>query len=195
MSKITQMYDKWLKAEHLRAAVVAQISSARIEQFDNKNGKESKYVIYFHQPQLKPLILNKSHAVAMADLAGTDDELQWTNQTVLLTPSKLPNGNGTIILSAPPAPTFGGQRAAPAPVEVEAADIPFQPGENMITQNELEAASLMQAHVTGWLEEDDLDQALAKLGVTAERAIEVAIAEYAAPPVEVEAVEAADIPF
>ncbi len=38
MSKITQMYDKWLKAEHLRGPVLARVTMAEIAQFDNKNG-------------------------------------------------------------------------------------------------------------------------------------------------------------
>lgn len=102
MNKISQLYDRWLKAEHLRGPVVARVTMAEIAQFDGKNNKESKYVLHFFERNLKPLILNKGNALAMADLTGTDDEATWCNVVIMLTPSKLANGNGTIILSSPP---------------------------------------------------------------------------------------------
>lgn len=127
MNKVSAMYDKWLKSEHLRGPVVARVTMAEIAQFDNKNGKEAKYVIHFYERGLKPMILNKSNAVAMVEITGTDDEQQWCNATVMLTPSKLANGNGTIILSSPPA-----QPATMAPIGVmqqqpqdERDEVPF----------------------------------------------------------------------
>lgn len=125
MSKIAMMYDKWMKAEHVRGAIVARVRMAEIATFDGKNGKESKYVLHFYEKSLKPLSLNKSNAQAMADLTGTDDEAQWTNAVVMLTPSKLANGNGTIILSAPPA-----QSAPMAPLgkvqeSEDSGEVPF----------------------------------------------------------------------
>lgn len=120
MSKITQLYDKWLKAEHLRGPVIARVTMAEIAQFDGQNGKEGKFVLHFYERTLKPLILNKTNALAMEALTGSDDEAQWTNTTVMITPSKLANGNGTIILSAPPA-----RDVAPAAPELRDADIPF----------------------------------------------------------------------
>ena len=74
----------------------------------------------------------------MVEIAGTDDELYWTNVQVMLAPSKLANGNGTVILSAPPAQQPVAPPAPRQPVRQVAAiqtndGNPFEGGEESAT--------------------------------------------------------------
>ena len=111
--------DKWLKASHLIAAdgrrriITVTVRGAGVEQLHNPktNQKEPRLIVEF-EGKNKRLILNKTQAQGIAQIAGTKDYTKWRGARLAIQAGIAPNKMDTILILAPtptptPAPTQG----------------------------------------------------------------------------------------
>lgn len=94
--------SKYLKAEDLKnkayALVIRDVSLEKVHDTINREDTV-KAVVWFDGAQ-KGLILNKTQALALASIAGTEELGQWKGARVHLRPGRSPNGKPTIVISA-----------------------------------------------------------------------------------------------
>ena len=109
--------DKWLKACHLiapdgrRPIVAVTVRGAGVEQLHNPktNQKEPRLIVEFDGKD-KRLILNKTQATAIAEIARTKDYTKWRGARLMVQAGIAPNKMDTILILAPtptPTPTQG----------------------------------------------------------------------------------------
>lgn len=119
--------SRFLTAADLPRPVVATIARILFEDLTGRDGTQTKAVVYFQRAQ-KALVLNKTQATALADLAGSEEISAWLGLTVQLAPGRAQNGKDTIVINRAPArpgaPTAARQ---PDPDDDEArADAEYQ---------------------------------------------------------------------
>jgi hypothetical protein len=79
--KLDQMFpSKYLNKNDLAAPVRATVARVTIEELQSDNGREEKPVIHF-MGDVKPLILNRTNADAIASYFG-DDSDHWTGKVL-----------------------------------------------------------------------------------------------------------------
>lgn len=72
MPSVSELYpSKWLSKTDVQQPIFATISHVAMETIKSQNGNETKPVLYFHG-NLKPLILNKTGAMILESLYGSD---------------------------------------------------------------------------------------------------------------------------
>lgn len=118
--------DKWLSPAHLgnaRAAVA--IETVTVEELWNPRTKrhEPRLVLAFHAKTLR-LPVNKTQALALADITRTDDYTRWVGHRVVLSAGTAPNGAATIVISPTADPT---PPPPPAPIDDDDEDIDMDP--------------------------------------------------------------------
>jgi hypothetical protein len=109
MASIKDLFTFYLKAEDLRGrTVIATIESAKVEEVFNSRAKrnEPRLLVRFAGKKLA-LVCNKTQAVAIMGISGTEDYTKWTKTAVALSPGRSDNGKETIVISAPPANQTG----------------------------------------------------------------------------------------
>ena len=98
--------DKWLTPQHLQGKrVQATISAVTVEQLfqSQTNEKEPKLVLAFEGKTLR-LPLNKTQAIAIAEITGTETFGEWTGTAIQMTPATARNKKLTIRIEAVPKP-------------------------------------------------------------------------------------------
>lgn len=102
--------EKWLKAEHLIAAsgarpiVGAEIVGAGVEQlYNSRSGKNEPRLIVEFRGKDKRLILNKTQAGQIAEIAGAEDYTKWRGVAIRMQAGTAHNGKPTILILAPAA--------------------------------------------------------------------------------------------
>lgn len=104
--------SRWLKAADLRGrTATVTIAKAQIEQLHNPrtNQKEIRLVLFF-AGKSKQLCLNKTQAMTLARITGTEEFEHWPGHIISLSPAETRNGQDTITISQPPiANGNGGQ--------------------------------------------------------------------------------------
>lgn len=99
---VSEVYPSpWLQVvdlkEHAVQVTIDQVSVKDLRQMDGST--VPKIVLRFRGKE-KALACNKTQALALADLIGTEEFGQWTGATVMLVPGKAPNGKATIAVMA-----------------------------------------------------------------------------------------------
>ena len=100
--------DRWLKASHLittdgrRPIIPVTVRGAGVEQLHNPktNQKEPRLVIEFEGKD-KRLILNKTQATAIAEIAHTKDYTRWRGARLAIQAGIAPNKRDTILILTP----------------------------------------------------------------------------------------------
>jgi hypothetical protein len=105
MTKVSDIYpSKWVTAADLggrpRVLVIEAVSIEPVRQRDGS--MQRKPVIRF-RGATKRWIVNKTQAMALAEICGTDEIEQWVGHTVQLFPSTANNGQQTIDVRRPPS--------------------------------------------------------------------------------------------
>ena len=98
MPSIYDVYLYYLEPKDLKdKAHVVIVQSAKREDMPNPRThvKETKIVVRFEKAR-KAMILNKTQAGAMAEVAGTDDYTKWGGTEVVLVADVASNGKNTI---------------------------------------------------------------------------------------------------
>lgn len=86
--------SKFLKASDLNGqSVNVKISGVKVESVGQ--GQESKPVVYFAGKQ-KGMVLNKTNANKIANIAGSQDTDEWTDVTVQIYPTETEFGGETV---------------------------------------------------------------------------------------------------
>lgn len=81
-------FGSFLKAEDLQGREVrVVIESVQMEELKNDNGKERKLVAHFVGKE-KGLVLNRTNADSLSEIAGTEDYDEWSGTKVVLFPDK-----------------------------------------------------------------------------------------------------------
>ena len=100
-SSIYDIYEFYLEARDLKEkAHVVNVESVRLESVFNpqSNKKDSKICLRFVNRR-KSMLLNKTQAGAMEEIARTDDYTKWQGVEVVLTSGRAKNGRQTIVIT------------------------------------------------------------------------------------------------
>jgi hypothetical protein len=112
MPSYKTVFGNYLKHEDLQGrAVRLTVEEARIEEIKGDKGDEKKLVVRFMGKD-KGLVLNRTNADTLADLAGTEDYEQWEGVQLVLYPDKTKFGGKTVDCIRMRGPQ---EKAAPAP--------------------------------------------------------------------------------
>ena len=100
-STVGEMFpSKWLRASDLTKPVAVTVESVTAEKFRQPDGAEVfKPVVSFEGKRLR-LIANKTQALALAALAGSERFEDWVGCRVKLAPGRAQNGKSTIVILA-----------------------------------------------------------------------------------------------
>lgn len=97
--------ERWLRPSHLEGQVYdLAITTARVEQLPNpRTWKEEPVIVCsFHDMQLR-LACNKTQALAIADIAGTETFGDWKGHLIRVSPGIASNNKPTIVVTKPPS--------------------------------------------------------------------------------------------
>lgn len=104
--------SKWLNADDLgQRRVEVVIAGCAMEEVHNRvtNQKETKLAVAFEKAT-KRLLVNKTQAFAMAEIAGSDETDEWAGVRISMRVGRARNGKPTIIIERPavqvPAPAM-----------------------------------------------------------------------------------------
>ena len=120
--------SNYIKASDLNgSAVPVTINDVKVEQIGRD--RDTKPVVYF-QGKTKGLVLNKTNAKKIADIAGSPDTDDWAGVQILIFPSETEFSGETVECIRVKAPS---RAAKPKPVqpepepagEISDEDIPF----------------------------------------------------------------------
>lgn len=97
LSDLTAYQSPWLKPEDLKnKAITVRIFGVKLEDIRQQNGeKETKIVLSFVGAK-KRLILNKSQAIALANISKTEAFAAWRGLSIMLQPGLAQNKKPTI---------------------------------------------------------------------------------------------------
>ena len=118
MPSTKDLFTFYLKADDLkgRSHLVTIEAVAVIPVFNPRTRhNEDRLSVRFYKAKLTMLI-NKTHAISLEKITGTDDYSQWIGHQVIISPATTANGAGTILISRPP------EAPKPAPAAKEADD-------------------------------------------------------------------------
>lgn len=104
LSDLTAYQSPWLKPEDLKnKPAIVRIAEVNLEDIRQQNGdKETKIILSFIGAR-KRLILNKSQAIALANISQTETFAAWRGLSIMLQPGIAQNKKPTIgIFPAPP---------------------------------------------------------------------------------------------
>lgn len=120
--------EKWLRPEHLNGKAYTLVISKvePVEVMDPTAKQKVRKPAVSFAGATRPLILNKTQALAIQDIAGTEDMTRWPGTKVTLAPGIASNKKATIVCSKPapapaqPARTEQTSAGAAAPAQEEA---------------------------------------------------------------------------
>ena len=97
LSDLKAYTSPWLKASDLQGrAVTVTVERATVEEVRQQDGtKQSRVVVSFRGKE-KRMICNKTQALALADVAHTEEFGRWSGLTVILEPARTRSGQETI---------------------------------------------------------------------------------------------------
>jgi signal recognition particle subunit SEC65 len=101
MPSIYDIYEFYLEPKDLKdKAHVVIVQSVKREEVPNPrtHKKEGRIVVRFEKAR-KTMIMNKTQAGAMAEIAGTDDYTKWVGTEVVLVAGVAVNGKNTIVVT------------------------------------------------------------------------------------------------
>lgn len=108
-------FGSFLKTEDLQGrAVRLTIESVSSEEIDSDRGKEKKLVARFTGKE-KGLVLNRTNADSIAEIAGSEDTDEWAGVTIALFPDKTKFAGKTVDCMRIRAVQANGKGKKPAP--------------------------------------------------------------------------------
>ena len=97
LSQLQAYTSPWLKAADLQGRpVTVTIDSVDVEDIRQMDGRTEARIVLRFQGKSKRLICNKTQALAIADLARTEEFGRWVGLTLILQPAKTRAGQYTI---------------------------------------------------------------------------------------------------
>lgn len=113
-------FGSFLKFDDLQGkAARLTIEEVRTEEINGDHGKEKKLVARFVGKD-KGLVLNRTNADSIAEIAGSEDTDDWHGVQVVLYPDKTKFGGKTVDCIRVRAPQAAKPKPAPPPVEEDA---------------------------------------------------------------------------
>jgi hypothetical protein len=113
--------SKFLKASDLNGqAVNVKISGVKVESVGQ--GQESKPVVYFAGKQ-KGMVLNKTNAGKIANIAGSQDTDDWADVVVQIYPTETEFGGETVECIRVRPPKAGARKLPPPEPEHDGGDL------------------------------------------------------------------------
>ena len=104
VSQIEAYQSKWLKAADLQGrAHRLKIQRATAEDVRGEDGSTERKIVIDFVNRKKRLILNRTQAGALTEIAGTDEFSKWVGLTAILEPGRTRNHQDTIQITALPA--------------------------------------------------------------------------------------------
>jgi len=122
-------FGSFLKTEDLQGKPCRLVIDAvNTETIEGDHGKEKKLVARFTGKE-KGLILNRTNADSIAELAGSEDTDDWQGHAIVLYPDKTKYGGKVVDCMRVRAPKANGKPAPPPPppVDDEEADLEDAP--------------------------------------------------------------------
>ena len=98
-----QFPSRWLDPDDLgQRRITVEIIAATLEEVYNRqtNAKERKLALSFKSAK-KQMLLNKTQAFAIANIAGDPDTDNWIGKSITLRAGTAPNRKPTIVVEAP----------------------------------------------------------------------------------------------
>lgn len=93
--------SKYISSEDLQgktySLTVARVSFEIVRDYYTKQD-ETKACVWFEHAE-KGLLLNKTQAMALAQIAGTEEFDKWAGTKLILRPGRAPNGKMTIVVA------------------------------------------------------------------------------------------------
>jgi len=117
MSNIAEIYDLWLKPQHLpkNSTIPVTVETVEIKTLHPRPGIEERKIILSFVGKRRKLILNAGNANRLADLGG-EDWSAWPGLVVGLRRAQYSKDKETIIITPPPpAKTASSTPQPPAP--------------------------------------------------------------------------------
>lgn len=101
MVSVYDLYEFYLDAHDLKdKAHVVTVESVKVDSVINPRAhKPEKKIILRFVNRRKSMILNKTQAGAMMEIAGTDDYNKWKGAEVVLIAGRASNGRDTIVVT------------------------------------------------------------------------------------------------
>jgi hypothetical protein len=103
-TSVAEMWpSKYLKADDMQGKtyeLVIERVAFEMMRSSFTNQDEKKCVVYFQNAH-KGLVLNKTQALAITEIAGSDVFADWVGKRVRLSPGRAKNGKGTVVVGAP----------------------------------------------------------------------------------------------
>jgi hypothetical protein len=125
MANYKTAFGSFLKTEDLQGKACRLVIEAICnEEINGDHGKEKKLVARFAGKD-KGLVLNRTNADSIAEIAGSEDTDDWAGVQIVLFPDKTKFGGKTVDCVRIRAPQANGAAKpvpAPAPVENETED-------------------------------------------------------------------------
>lgn len=108
MPSIHDLFEIYLKVADLRGrAVPVIIANAKVvDVFNPRARKNEPHLAVRFTGKLLTFLVNKTQAVAIATICGTNDYTKWAGHHVVLAPAIAPTGAATIAILPPAEPTI-----------------------------------------------------------------------------------------
>ena len=85
--KTSEMFPaKYLKVADLKGR---RLTVTIDEVLQEEVGEDDKFVVYFKETKIKPLVLNKTNASMIEEIAGADDTDDWVGIKIGLYPTRV----------------------------------------------------------------------------------------------------------
>jgi hypothetical protein len=101
--------SRYLKADDLHGkAARVTISQVDFEALRQRDGTQKVSALVYFAGARKCLVLNKTQATEIAEIAGSKEFDKWPGTVIQIAPGRAPNGKPTIVVSRPaPQPANG----------------------------------------------------------------------------------------
>jgi hypothetical protein len=115
-------FGSFLKTEDLQGKACRLVIEAICnEEINGDHGKEKKLVARFAGKD-KGLVLNRTNADSIAEIAGSEDTDDWAGVQIVLFPDKTKFGGKTVDCVRVRAPQANGAAAKPVPAPAQVED-------------------------------------------------------------------------
>jgi len=101
---VSELFPRvWLKSSDLGGrAVTVKIAGVKVEELRQLNGEKAPKVVLTFEGKKLRLACNKTQAIAIGRIAGSERFADWVGFTVVLSPGMAQNGKPTIIVGSEP---------------------------------------------------------------------------------------------
>lgn len=103
MKTVSEVYpSQWVHVDDLKGrSVMVTIERAVVEAVRQRDGDNLPKIVLSLAKTEKRLICNKSQAVKLTEICGTEEFARWSGTKIVLSPGRAANGKPTIVITAP----------------------------------------------------------------------------------------------